>query len=171
MLEWAFIHIEIAWSHHVARRPFGRKITRFWVDFTLYTVWRWLITGSMWDLKIKKNDLLCILRMPGLIKLSYKHSKSSFWGLNRWTGENHERWIFSKIRKKSSLDFGYVEYWHILLLSPKNFGCQTTGTSPFGPWREGPQNDVFAHFGGKKIRNSKIYFSSNQPFFRANWWY
>ena len=30
------------------------------------------------------------------------------------------------------------------------------------------ENHVFAHFGAEKIRNSKIFFSSNQPFCRPN---
>ena len=32
----------------------------------------------------------------------------------------------------------------------------------------GLENHVFAHFGAEKFRNSKIFFSSNQPFYRAN---
>ena len=31
-----------------------------------------------------------------------------------------------------------------------------------------PKNQVFAHFWGEKVRNPKIFFSSNQPFCRAN---
>ena len=31
-----------------------------------------------------------------------------------------------------------------------------------------PENHVFAHFGVEKNRNSKIFFSSNQPFCRPN---
>ena len=31
-----------------------------------------------------------------------------------------------------------------------------------------PENHVFAHFGVEKFRNSKIFFSSNQHFCRAN---
>ena len=30
------------------------------------------------------------------------------------------------------------------------------------------ENHVFAHFGAEKIQNSKFFFSSNQPFCRAN---
>ena len=33
------------------------------------------------------------------------------------------------------------------------------------------ENQVFAHFGAEKFWNSKFFFSSNQPFCRANWWY
>ena len=41
---------------------------------------------------------------------------------------------------------------------PKNFGRETSGKIPFGPWREGPKKDVFAHFGGEKSRKSKFFF-------------
>ena len=38
------------------------------------------------------------------------------------------------------------------------FGWGRGGTCPFGSRREGPQNDVFARFGGEKFRKSKIFF-------------
>ena len=41
---------------------------------------------------------------------------------------------------------------------PKNLGRETLDNTPFGPWREGPKKDVFAHFGGEKSRKSKIFF-------------
>ena len=73
-------------------------------------------------------------------------------------GGNHEKLIFSKIRKKALLDFWYVVYWPMRHHWPKNFGREISGKIPFGPWRAGPKNDVFAHFGGEKSRKSKFFF-------------
>ena len=54
------------------------------------------------------------------------------------------------------LDMLFLElFW---CTDQKNFGGGSGGTPRFAPRQQGPQNDVFAHFGGKKIRNSKFFF-------------
>ena len=120
------------------------------------------------------NDFLFILRMPGLIKLGYKHSESSFQGLDIpkygfWWKSWEMNFLQNTEKRKSSFKICWTQGNFAVLAKKLRSGID--GKTDYGLRREGTQNDVFARFGGEKFRKSKIFFSSNQPFYKAYWWY
>ena len=107
------------------------------------------------------NDFLFILRMPGLIKLGYKHSESSFQGLDIpkygfWWKSREMNFLQNTEKQQSSFKICWTQGNFAVLA--KKLGSGIDGKNGYSPRPEGTQNDVFVRFGGEKFRKSKIFF-------------